>query len=82
MKQTTKEFILVFIIIIIILLCSPAWAMASSFTRFRDHTQRHATFGRTSLEELSARRTELNGMFCKKNYYLFLIKQTFSKCLC
>jgi hypothetical protein len=30
-------------------LCSPARAMASSFTaRFRDHTQRRATVGRTS----------------------------------
>jgi hypothetical protein len=28
-------------------LCSPARAMASSSTRFRDHTQRRATVGRT-----------------------------------
>ena len=32
------------------------WAMASSFTRFLDHTQRRTTFGRTSLDEWSARR--------------------------
>jgi hypothetical protein len=29
----------------------PQWALASSFTRFLDHTQRHTTFGRTSLDE-------------------------------
>jgi hypothetical protein len=32
-------------------LCSPARAMASSFTTFPDHTQRRATFGRTPLNE-------------------------------
>jgi hypothetical protein len=32
-------------------LCSPARAMASSFTRFLDHTQRRATVGRTPLDE-------------------------------
>jgi hypothetical protein len=32
-------------------LCSPVWDMASSFTRFRDHTQRRATVGRTPLEK-------------------------------
>ena len=30
---------------------SPQWAMASSFTRFLDHTQRHTTVGRTPLDE-------------------------------
>jgi hypothetical protein len=40
-------------------LCSPARAMASSFTRFRDHTQRRATVGRTPLDEWSARRRDL-----------------------
>ena len=30
---------------------APQWAMASSFTRFLDHTQRRATVGRTPLEE-------------------------------
>jgi hypothetical protein len=34
---------------------SPARAMASSFTKFRDHTQRRATVGRTLLDEWSAR---------------------------
>jgi hypothetical protein len=35
-------------------LCSPARAMASLFTRFRDHTQRRATVSRTPLDEWSA----------------------------
>jgi hypothetical protein len=31
--------------------CNPARAMASSSTRFLDHTQRRATVGRTPLDE-------------------------------
>jgi hypothetical protein len=31
--------------------CNPAWAMASSSTRFLDHTQRRATVGMTPLDE-------------------------------
>jgi hypothetical protein len=31
-------------------LCSPARTMASSFSRFRDHTQRRATVARTPLD--------------------------------
>jgi hypothetical protein len=38
---------------------SPQWAMASSFTRFLDHTQRRSTVGRTPLDEWSARRRDL-----------------------
>ena len=38
---------------------SPQWAMASSFTRFLDHTQRYTTVGRTPLDEWSARRRDL-----------------------
>ena len=38
---------------------SPQWTMASSFTRFLDHTQRRTTFGRTPLDEWSARRRDL-----------------------
>ena len=34
------------------------WAMASSFTRFLDHTQRRTTVGRTPLDERSARRRD------------------------
>jgi len=37
----------------------PQWAMASSFTRFLDHTQRRTTVGRTPLDEWSARRRDL-----------------------
>jgi hypothetical protein len=40
-------------------LCSPARAMASSSTRFLDHTQRRATIHRTPLDEWSARRRDL-----------------------
>jgi len=29
----------------------PQWAMASSFTRFLDHTQQRTTVGRTPLDE-------------------------------
>jgi hypothetical protein len=39
-------------------LCIPARATTSSFTRFRDHT-RHATVGRTHLDEWSDRRRDL-----------------------
>ena len=39
--------------------CGPTRAMASSFTRFLDHTQRRTTIGRTPLDEWSARRRDL-----------------------
>jgi len=38
---------------------SPQWTMASSFTRFRAHTQRRTTVGRTPLDEWSARHRDL-----------------------
>jgi len=38
---------------------STQWAMASSFTRFLDHTQRRVTVGRTPLDEWSVRRKDL-----------------------
>ena len=37
----------------------PQWVMASSFTRFLDHTQPRNTVSRTPLDERSARRTDL-----------------------
>jgi len=37
----------------------PTQAMASSFLRFLDHTQRRTTVGRTPLDEWSARRRDL-----------------------
>jgi hypothetical protein len=40
------------------LLCSPAHTMASSFTRFLDHT-RHTTVGRTPPDEWSAHRRDI-----------------------
>ena len=39
--------------------CGPNRAMASSFLRFLDHTQRRITVGRTPLDERSARRREV-----------------------
>ena len=39
--------------------CGPTWAMASSFLRCLDHTQRRITVGRTPLDEWSARRRDL-----------------------
>jgi len=39
--------------------CGPTRAMASSFLRFLDHTQRRITVGRTPLYEWSARRRDL-----------------------
>jgi len=38
--------------------CGPTRAMASSFLRFLDHTQRRTTVGRTPLDEWSARRRD------------------------
>ena len=39
--------------------CGPTRAMASSFLRFLDHTQRRITVGRTPLDEWSAPRRDL-----------------------
>ena len=39
--------------------CGPTRAMASSFLRFLDHTQRRITVGRTPLDEWSPRRRDL-----------------------
>jgi hypothetical protein len=36
------------------------WALASTFMRFLDHTQRRTTVGRTPLEEWSARRRDFS----------------------
>ena len=38
--------------------CGPTRAMASSFLRFLDHTQRRITVGRTPLDEWSVRRRD------------------------
>ena len=38
---------------------APQWAMASSFFKFVDHTQRRSTVSRTPLDEWSARRRDL-----------------------
>jgi len=38
---------------------APKWARAASFTTFLNHTQRRTTFGRTPLDEWSARRRDI-----------------------
>jgi len=38
---------------------APQWAMASSFTRFLDHTQRRTTVSTIPLDEWSARLRDL-----------------------
>jgi hypothetical protein len=56
-----KFCIIIIIIIIIILLAFTAHlrVLASSFLRFRDHTQGQSTVGRTPLDEWSAPRRDL-----------------------
>ena len=39
--------------------CGPTRSIASSFTRFLDHTQRRTAVGRTPLDEWSVRRRDL-----------------------
>ena len=52
------SLILVFILLFLLWRCDPTRVMASSFLRFLDHTQRRITFGRTPLDEWSARRRD------------------------
>ena len=47
------------VLLFVFVATAPQWAMASSFTRFLDHTQRRTTVGRTPLGEGSARRKDL-----------------------
>ena len=50
---TILKYIVKLCILFVIVLwrCSPTRAMAFSFTRFLDHTQRRNTFGRILLDE-------------------------------
>jgi hypothetical protein len=48
-----------FIVCLFLWLCSPARVMPPRHKRFRDHTQRRATVGRTHLDEWSASRRDL-----------------------
>jgi hypothetical protein len=50
-----------FVLLLLLLsgILQPLRVWVSSFLRFRDHTQRHTTVGRTSLDEWSARRRDL-----------------------
>jgi hypothetical protein len=45
--------------IVVVFSTARQWALASSFSRSLDHTQRRATFGRTPLDEWSIRRRDL-----------------------
>ena len=58
---TKLQYIAILCILFVIVLwhCRPTQAMPFSFTRFLDHTQRRITFGRTPLDEWSARRGDL-----------------------
>ena len=52
-------YIYIYIYIYFLWRCCPTLAMASSFLRFLDHTQRRTTVDRTPLDEWSARRRDL-----------------------
>ena len=55
----TISFILTVFCLFVFGATSPQWTRASSFTKFLDHTQRRTTFGRTPLDEWSARCRDL-----------------------
>jgi hypothetical protein len=52
-------YIIIIIIIILLAFTTHLRVLASSFLRFRDHTQGRTTVGRTPLDEGSARRRDL-----------------------
>ena len=56
---TAIIFIYYIYLFILLWRCDPTRVMASLFLRFLDHTQRRTTFGRTPLDEWSARRRDL-----------------------
>ena len=54
LKQTSVHiyiYIYIYIYIFVFGVKAPQWAMASSFPRLLDHTQRRTTVGRTPLDE-------------------------------
>jgi len=57
--QIVKNNVLIYLLFFIPWRNSLQWAMASSFTRFLNHTRRRTTVGRTPLDEWSARRRDL-----------------------
>ena len=60
MKFLVRLYIYIFIYFFFFLWrCGPTPAMPSPFFRFLDHIQRRITFGRTPLDEWSARRRDL-----------------------
>ena len=58
-KMHIYIYIYIYIFFFWLWLCDPTRVMASSFTRFLDHTQRRTTVRRTPLDEWSARRRDL-----------------------
>ena len=54
MFKQTHLTLLYYLLFFVLWLCGPPRAMASSFLRFLDHTQRRTTVCRTSLDEWSA----------------------------
>jgi hypothetical protein len=59
--KTTHTKYIIYMLLLLLLsgIYNPLWVWASSFLRFRDHTQGHDTVGRTPLYEWSARRRDL-----------------------
>jgi len=57
--QCIYIYIYIYIYIFVFGVKAPQWAMASSFPRLLDHTQRRTTVGRTPLDEWTARRRDL-----------------------
>ena len=51
LPRFTYIYIYIYIVFFFLLRFGPTRAMASSFLRFLDHTQRRITVGRTSLDE-------------------------------
>jgi hypothetical protein len=58
-RPNLRIFIIVYKLFDFLLACGTTRAMASSFTRFLEHTQRRATVGRTPLDLCSACRRDL-----------------------
>jgi hypothetical protein len=56
-------------------LCNPARTMASSFMRFRDHTQRRATVSRTPLDEWANINIHLKHIWVKGVKLIHLLRR-------
>jgi hypothetical protein len=54
-----SDYVMSFLFLLPLAFTTHLRVLASSFLRFRDHTQSHTTVGRTPLDEGSARRRDL-----------------------